>query len=354
MRYLKTGLTHHDPALATPGFTLYTPLDLPKTLLLNMAGEEVHGWDIAGKSTSYTHLLPNGNLLAATKTGDSPTLPQAGGLMRELDWDGNLIWEHDDPGQHHDFRRLANGNTAYLAWTLMPGEYSKRVQGGLPGSEHEDGIWGDVIREVDAAGNLVFEWRGWEHLAIEDYPLGPTSNRHVFAHPNTLFPMEGGDYLICFRHIDLLVIVSRDTGEITWQHHDAELGGPHDAQFLADGNMMIFANRDGLRPHGSAVIEFNHLTGEEVWSYRGNPSHTFDSSFISGCQRLWSGNTLICEGMWGRFFEVTPDGTIVWEYVNPHSFYRDFGVSIGDVNYVFRAYRYAADGPEIQGRLGAP
>ena len=26
MRYLQRGLTHHDTARATPGFTLYTPL----------------------------------------------------------------------------------------------------------------------------------------------------------------------------------------------------------------------------------------------------------------------------------------------------------------------------------------
>ena len=354
MRHLKTGLTDHDRSAATPGFTLYTPLDLPRSILLNMQGEEVHGWDIGGRSTSYTHLLDNGNLLTATKTEASVPLVQAGGLMRELDWDGNVVWEFNDPGQHHDFRRLANGNTTYLAWVLLPGDYAERVQGGMPGSEHEDGIWGDVIREVDAAGQLVFEWRAWEHLAIEDYPLEPKSNRHAFAHANTIFAMDNGDYLSCFRHIDLLAIAGRATGAISWLHHDPELGGPHDAQFLANGNLMIFANRGGLHPRGSAVIEFNHLTGDEVWRYRGNPTHTFASNFISGCQRLWSGNTLICEGLWGRIFEVTPDGQIVWEFVNPHSFHRDFGASLGDVNYVFRAYRYESGGPEIQSRLGAP
>jgi hypothetical protein len=28
-------------------------------------------------------------------------------------------------------------------------------------------------------------------------------------------------------------------------------------------------------------------------------------------------NTLICEGQWGRIFEVTPDKESVWEYVSP-------------------------------------
>jgi hypothetical protein len=39
---------------------------------------------------------------------------------------------------------------------------------------------------------------------------------------------------------------------------------------------------------------------------------------MSGCQRLPSGNTIICESDNGRFFEVTPDNEIVWEYENPY------------------------------------
>ena len=43
------------------------------------------------------------------------------------------------------------------------------------------------------------------------------------------------------------------------------------------------------------------------------------SSFISGSQRLPNGNTLICSGADGRFFEITPDNKKVWEYINPES-----------------------------------
>lgn len=37
----------------------------------------------------------------------------AGGLV-ELDWDGNLVWELENPWMHHDFQRLDNGNTVAL------------------------------------------------------------------------------------------------------------------------------------------------------------------------------------------------------------------------------------------------
>ena len=39
---------------------------------------------------------------------------------------------------------------------------------------------------------------------------------------------------------------------------------------------------------------------------------------MSSARRLPNGNTLICEGDFGRIFQVTPGGEIVWEYVNPN------------------------------------
>ena len=56
------------------------------------------------------------------------------------------------------------------------------------------------------------------------------------------------------------------------------------------------------------------MTLELVWSYH---APRFFSTNISGAQRLANGNTLVTEGAGGRVFEVTTDGTIVWEYMNP-------------------------------------
>jgi hypothetical protein len=97
----------------------------------------------------------------------------------------------------------------------------------------------------------------------------------------------------------------------------------------------------------SRVIEVDPATGNIGWSYETRPPWAFFSSFISDAQRLPNGNTLICEGQTGRLFEVTYDGEIVWEYVNPF-----FGENerYGRVNLVFRAYRYGPDFPGLQGK----
>jgi hypothetical protein len=67
---------------------------------------------------------------------------------------------------------------------------------------------------------------------------------------------------------------------------------------------------------GSRVLQINAVTRQVVWQYTGTKA-SFFSPFISSAQRLPNGNTLIDEGIWGRFIQVTRDGTIVWEYVSP-------------------------------------
>ena len=69
----------------------------------------------------------------------------------------------------------------------------------------------------------------------------------------------------------------------------------------------------------------------------------FFSPYMGIIQRLWNGNTFICESAFGRLFEVTSEGEIVWEYVIPDfaeypSPLNDF--IVGEENSCFKAHRY--------------
>ena len=116
---------------------------------------------------------------------------------------------------------------------------------------------------------------------------------------------------------------------------------------------MLFANgaHAPISHSFSRVVEFDQLTKEIIWEYVGTPKYTFNSPFISGAQRLWTGNTLICEGQWGRIFEVTKRGEIVWEYISPYFVPEKPERRESDTNSIFRAYRYKPNGSEIRGRL---
>ena len=97
-------------------------------------------------------------------------------------------------------------------------------------------------------------------------------------------------------------------------------------------------------------MQFNKETGEETWRYEAPIAWTFYSHVMGGVERLSNGNTLIVESVNGRIFEVTADGELVWDYINP-DFDAPFPSSKEPGNAVFRAFRYAADSPELADRI---
>ncbi len=153
---------------------------------------------------------------------------------------------------------------------------------------------------------------------------------------------------------------------------DKKLFGQHDVHWIPEGlpeagKIMIFNN--GLnRPLGnSASVDVidppldangNYILIDEEpfgpenldWTYYPGSSD-FYSSTVSGAQRMPNGNTLICEGNKGHFFEIMNDGTKVWEYINPVGSggpapQEELPASNG----VFRAYRYPANFPAFLGK----
>jgi hypothetical protein len=113
------------------------------------------------------------------------------------------------------------------------------------------------------------------------------------------------------------------------------------------GRILVFDNGSSRRLF-SRVIEIEPDSQSVAWEYVGSPKDSFHSPNISGAQRLPNGNTLVCEGRPGRLFEVTADGETVWEYVNPRE-----ALHGGEPRSrsIFRAYRYAANSPEIRSRV---
>nr|MBN2276541.1 aryl-sulfate sulfotransferase [candidate division Zixibacteria bacterium] len=165
--------------------------------------------------------------------------------------------------------------------------------------------------------------------------------------------------------------------------NDKRLFKQHDAHWIApglpgEGHIMIFNNGTGrLDGNYSTVDEIITPVDESgnytlpdpgeyfgpdsaVWKYKAGPPSSFLARRISGSQRFANGNTLICSGVQGRFFEVTPDGDIVWEYINPvtaNGIATQGDLLQQEINDVFRCYRYAPDFPGLAGHdltPGAP
>jgi hypothetical protein len=348
-----TGMTHHDRGRAFQGYTLFTTLGGDTTYLIDMVGTVVHTWQArAPLRVYYGYLLPTGNLLVRCTTGQEPW-PMGGGsgAVVELDWEGREVWRYEDPTLHHDHCRLRNGNTLLLSWEWLPADVWQRVQGGVSGSELSggQGMLGDALREVTPDGHTVWEWHAYQALDPASDVICPLHPRHEWTHCNAVEELPDGNVVVSFRQIDTVAILDRATGRFAWQWGRGAITHQHDPSPLPNGNLLIFDN--GMHRVGnprSRVVEVDPRRGEVVWQFVGTPQASFFSGNISGAQRLPNGNTLVCEGACGRFFEVTLHGDSVWEYVNPYAFpHREDTRATA----VFRAHRYAADSPELRGRV---
>src|SRR5262249_45382670 len=86
-----------------------------------------------------------------------------------------------------------------------------------------------------------------------------------------------------------------------------------DGSYSSVDEVVLPVDSEGryARPSGSAL-------GPEklTWSYGTNQAD-FYSMFLSSAQRLPDGNTLICSGINGTLFEVTPAHEVLWKYINP-------------------------------------
>ena len=253
--------------------------------------------------------------------------------------------------------------------------------------------------EVSWEGDIVWDWMPAEHFeqfghseAAKNAIMRHCRNQHAvfqntcsYVGPNKWF--DDGDERFNPENIitddrgTMLYIICKKTKQIVWQvgpdfSIDGKLKamgciiGPHHAHIIpkglpGEGNVLVYDNGgaagfgdpnpgapDGtwnaLRDH-SRVLEFNPVTLDVVWEFdalmAGYPEALHDPSkfysrYKSAAQRLPNGNTLITESLCGRLVEVTRDGEIVWEYINPENLAIRDGIFANDI---FRGYRYPYD-----------
>ena len=160
---------------------------------------------------------------------------------------------------------------------------------------------------------------------------------------------------------------------------DQAFFGQHDAYWIPEnypdaGKIMVFNNN---RPSDSLQNRFSSVDildppvdengqypindgaafepDETFWSYTASPPESLFSSILSGAQRLPNGNTFICNGSRGRFFEIDSLENIVWDYVNPVNSGTPIKQGIPPIeNSVFRSYRYSTDYPAFDGKILIP
>jgi len=160
---------------------------------------------------------------------------------------------------------------------------------------------------------------------------------------------------------------------------DKKLFGQHNANWIPTGypdeNKIMVFNNGYLRPDSLySEVDIivpetdgngNYLTNADgtflpdtfFWSYTAPAATDLYSFAISTAQRLPNGNTLICSGVPGTFFEIEPiNNDVVFKYINPvtQNGPETQGTVLTGNNASFSAYKYAPDYSGFNGQTLTP
>lgn len=332
---LWSSVTVYDSLRVSEGYTVLISGHAPGINMIDIKGDVVHEWysdevsvyglwpDAQDREVDFdlwrrAWLYENGDLLA---------LINAGGVVK-LDYQSNLLWASEFIGAHHDLDVGEDGNIYVIGRDVSVNEnYNPDAY-----------IAEDYLVVLDSLGNTVRKVSMLDLIA--DSPWAPTLQRAAdgtgqrlnmtgdILHCNTIEyirsdmlphdykgPLRAGTILLSMRATDLVCAVDLEEMSVYWAESNL-WHMQHQPTILPDGSMLVFDNR-GMGD-ASTVLQFDPDTREVTWLYRGDRENPFYSLGVGSCQRLPDGNTLITESMFGRAFEVTLDGEIVWEYYNPH------------------------------------
>ena len=316
--------------------------------------------------------LPNGNVLMlavttmtqseAIQAGRNPSLILNGKIFNEqvveLEPVGtnqaNIVWEwniKDHLAQDFDITKDNYG---------IVGDHPELLDFNFLNSNNGNANWlhFNSLQYNSDLDQIILSSRLLDEVYIIDHS---TTTAEAASHSGGLYG-KGGDFLYRWGNP-----MAYDKGDET----DKTLFSQHYAHWIPNGlndagKLMVFNNGNAIRfssvnifsppTSASGVYTYDPATGYGPstydWTYIDpiDPSNFF-SSILSSAQRLPNGNTLICDGDSGYFFEIDSSNTIVWEYVNPDSAAGIlFQGATPNQNLVFRAYKFSSDYAAFIGR----
>ncbi len=341
----RRGVTVVDEARASPGLTLFTSGDAAKAVLIDLHGNVVHQWQrpystVWDRTSAVrhpvpddhvffrkAHMLPDGSLLVLYEgVGDTP---YGYGLAR-LTADSSVIWKNLD-NFHHDFDVTPDGRIVALAQAFRTTELQGADQFKPPYLEDSlvvlspDGHTVSKISLLDALNRSPYRALLWRipYYSMED-PLHANGvdyldHEHAEWLKQRVPAAREGQVLVSFRELagGSVALIDPTTGKVAWASHGPWLA-QHDPDILPGGLLQVFDNRGNLgHEFKSRILRVDPATQGIVWSYAGDSQHPLSSPIRGSQELLPNGDTLITESGGGRLLEVTSDGRIVWEYVDP-------------------------------------
>ncbi len=264
-----------------------------------------------------------------TPEGDIVFSFESGGMVR-LDRCGKVKWASQSI-THHSPNWMENGGI------VVSGGYHVSKPNREIAWPFNGPYWEDLVFKFDGDGTKVFE-KAMTDLFIENDMQAWLSSTGEFRtrvngefHLNEVeelssalaadFPMfAAGDLLISLRNRNMILVTDAEVKRIKWWKVGPWLR-QHDPDFQPGGKITMFDNHsddspDGVHGGGSRIWAVDPATDTVRTLYGGQDGQPMYSPERGTHQILANGNLMITEAQQGRSFEVTPNGEIVWEYVN--------------------------------------
>jgi hypothetical protein len=312
----RKGVTIHDPECTDSGYILYNSRHMEEAKLIDRSGNVLHRWAYRqGYTWHYAELMSNGLLGVIIKEEED----RVEGMYLELDWNSVLV-RRLQVMAHHDFEYLENGNVVVVCREYLR---DRRLYDGPE-------VKSDALLTFTPESELAWSWHAHEHVEeiLAQVPLDLPGAHKDWAHTNCVEVLpdnptakederfRAGNYLFSMARTEVVGVIDGESGEVVWAWGPGTLDSVHMPSMLDNGHLLIYVN--GSRRLGyTRIIELDPLIGEIVWAYKADSPQGFYSPSRGSCQRLPNGNTLISDADNGRLFEVTREGDMVWEFMNP-------------------------------------
>jgi hypothetical protein len=342
-RHTGNGVTRNEEGRVAPGLTLISSFfdGLNEIRLVRLDGSVVNRWPLHffeifpnldhlqqdripksdwNLSTHGAVVLPDGSLAFNFESLGTVKLDRCGAVQWTVARETNHSLE---PSQDGGFwvpeRRWVRENSPF---PLLKPPYAHDQIVKLSAD-------GKVLSEISVLG--LFFKNHMEALLFSNGMPGPALPSDNPLHLNDVeelgsekaadFPQfSAHDLLVSLRNLNLVMVVDPTTEKIKWYHTGPWIA-QHDPDFHAGGTITVFNNNNdgtstGSILGGSQIVEIDPATGDATIRYGAIPEQRWYSQMMGKHQNLPNGNTLIAESEAGRIIEVTPDGDIVWEFVN--------------------------------------
>ena len=275
--------------MATPGYIMFSPSFGTDTYLMDLDGKIVHKWAGEVSTMMSSYLFQNGHLFRLERDENFPTFAFGGqaGIIREYDWDGNLIWDYKLANEkellHHDIEVMPNGNVLAICYEVRTPEESI-AEGRDPGRLLKGGLWIDKIIEIKpirpSGGEIVWEWDMWDHL-VQDFDANKTNYGVVKDHPRKIdintFSMEAeGGPIMDEAQIEQMKAMGAMTSNANVDNQRSDITHVNAVSYNAELDQIAFSSPGFgeiyIIDHGITTEEAKGSAGDLLYRW-GNPQN---------------------------------------------------------------------------------